>query len=468
VRVEAHTVTVTNGAQIQSGTFGRGKGGDLTVMAQGAVSVDGFGGGLLSLITANSDMGAIGDAGSVRVKARTVTATNGAQISSVTFGAGQGGSVRVKARGSVTFTGTSPEGETLLGVLIPGDRTFPSGAVVNSHGAGAPGIVRVTAPRVTLAEGGRISSLNIASAAAGGTVIVRAAETLAISGAGSGLRTSSFGPGPGGDIAVTAGTITLTDGAGFSAESITRGDAAGSGNAGNVQVTVRQSLLIENSSVTTEATQADGGNITVRAQTMVRLRNSQMTATVRGGPQTRGGNITIDPEFVILENSAIIANAVEGRGGNIQITAQEAFLADPTSRVDATALAEVGIDGTVDIRAPVTNVSGTFAPLPQRFGRELALLGGLCAQRLRGGERSSFVLARRDGLPLEPGMLLPSPLVNVSPAEVESRREQQRPSVTQVGLLRVDDHGTLHIRGAQGQSPFLGGLDGPCAPWGGR
>ena len=57
----------------------------------------------------------------------------------------------------------------------------------------------------------------------------------------------------------------------------------------------------------------------------------------------------------------------------------------------------------VDIRAPVTNVSGTIAPLPQRFGRELALLGGLCAQRLRGGERSSFVLARRDGLPIEPG-----------------------------------------------------------------
>ena len=54
----------------------------------------------------------------------------------------------------------------------------------------------------------------------------------------------------------------------------------------------------------------------------------------RRGPQTTGGNITIDPEFVILQNSQIVANAFAGQGGNIQITA-EAFLADPDSRVDA-------------------------------------------------------------------------------------------------------------------------------------
>ena len=44
--------------------------------------------------------------------------------------------VTVMARERVTFRGTSPEGEAPLGVLIPGDRTFPSGAFANSHGAG--------------------------------------------------------------------------------------------------------------------------------------------------------------------------------------------------------------------------------------------------------------------------------------------------------------------------------------------
>ena len=164
------------------------------------------------------------------------------------------------ARERVTFRGTSPEGEALLGVLVPGDRTFPSGAFANSHGAGAPGIVQVTAPEVMLAAGGRISSLNIASERAGGTVIVQAPDTLTIAGVGSSLRTRSFGPGQGGNIAVNAGTVSLTEGADLSAASIKTGDAQVLGDAGNVTVTVSKSLLMQNSSVTTEASQADGGN----------------------------------------------------------------------------------------------------------------------------------------------------------------------------------------------------------------
>src|SRR5262249_57429526 len=111
---------------------------------------------------------------------------------------GQGGNVTVIARERVTFSGTSPEGEDLRGERVPGDRTFPSGAFANSHGTGAPGTVQVTAPEVLLAEGGRISSLNIASERAGGTVIVQASDTLTIAGSGSGLGARSFWRGRGG------------------------------------------------------------------------------------------------------------------------------------------------------------------------------------------------------------------------------------------------------------------------------
>jgi hypothetical protein len=178
-----------------------------------------------------------------------------------------------------------------------------------------------------------------------------------------------------------------------------------------------------------------------------------------------GGNITIDPEFVIVQNSQIVANANRGQGGNIQITAG-VFLADPTSRVDASS--DLGIDGTVDIRAPVTNVSGTIAPLPQDFGRQLELLCGRCAQRLRGGERSSFVLARRDGLPLEPGTPLFSPLLGAASGGAGSGQGQGHPSVTQAGVLRVDDNGSLRIKEAHEQISLQGALDWQCAPWGSR
>src|SRR5438132_1116793 len=257
-------------------------------------------------------------------------------------------------------------------------------------------MVQVTAPEVMLAEGGRISSLNIASERAGGRVIVHAPNILTISGVGSSLRTRSFGPGRGGDIEVNAGTVSLTAGADLSAASIKTGNATGSGDAGNVMVTVSKSLLMQNSSVTTEANQAAGGNIHLTAPQMIRLRDSQITAAVGGGPETVGGNITIDPQFVLLQNSQIVATAVQGRGGNIRIQAQQAFLADPASLVSASST--LGINGQVDIQAPVKSISGAVAPLPQAFAQAATLLRSPCAARPHEGTVRTLVERGRDGV----------------------------------------------------------------------
>ena len=83
-------------------------------------------------------------------------------------------------------------------------------------------------------------------------------------------------------------------------------------------------------------------------------------------------------------------------------------MADPASRIDASSA--LGISGTVDIQAPVTSLSGTLAPLPQAFVSAAALLPAQCAARAQGGRYSSLVLGGRDGLPADPGGVLPSPL----------------------------------------------------------
>ena len=84
------------------------------------------------------------------------------------------------------------------------------------------------------------------------------------------------------------------------------------------------------------------------------------------------------------------------------------FLADPDSVVDASS--KLGIDGEVDIQSPVTNLSGALAPLPEAVLQAAALLREACAVQLQEGQVSSLVLGGRDGLPLEPGGPLPSPL----------------------------------------------------------
>jgi tetratricopeptide (TPR) repeat protein len=67
---------------------------------------------------------------------------------------------------------------------------------------------------------------------------------------------------------------------------------------------------------------------------------------------------------------------------------------------------EVGIDGEIDIRAPVTDISGAVAPLPQNFAQAAALYQR-CAEQLREGKTHSFVLAGHDDMPGEPSGMLP-------------------------------------------------------------
>jgi len=242
-------------------------------------------------------------------------------------------------------------------------------------------------------------------------------------------------------VLLQARQVQLTNGASISAES------TGPGDAGNITITTGDSFLSTNGSVVTRATQADGGNIRITAPNFLRLRDSRITAEVGGGAQTVGGNITIDPQFVLLQNSQIVANAFAGTGGNIRIQAQQVFLADPASRVSASSA--LGINGVVNIQAPVTSISGAVAPLPQEFASTAELLRDRCAERLRGGTVSRFVLGGRDGVPLEPGSLLLSPPV---------QGEQSAPALMPDAAAGQREAFFMHVRG-------LAALDVECARW---
>jgi hypothetical protein len=291
-----------------------------------------------------------------------------------------------------------------------------------------------------------VGNQRLVGAGQGGTITVTATDTVAISGRNSGLSTSTMGPGHGGEITLQARQLQLTDGAIIAAES------TGTGNAGSLTLTARDTLLLRgHSAVTTAASEATGGNIQVTASSLVRLQDSQITATVGGGAGD-GGNVIIDPEFIVLQGSQITANAFAGTGGRITLTASKAFLADPSSVI--TASSTLGINGEVNIQAPVTNLSGTLVPLPQAFARATELLSTRCAERLRQGTVSSLVVRGRYGMPARPGGVLPMPLSLARPEAAEAggtAEPQEDTSASRVGVLHIDDHGQLQVRGWQGQ-----------------
>ena len=115
----------------------------------------------------------------------------------------------------------------------------------------------------------------------------------------------------------------------------------------------------------------------------------------------------IDPVLVLLENgSRIVAQAGTGIGGAISITA-DLFLKSDDSVVDASA-GDPRLSGTVEIRSPDVNISGTLKTLPESFLDAAELIRERCAAR-RVGSAGSLVLSGRQGLPPSPdGFLLAS------------------------------------------------------------
>ena len=219
------------------------------------------------------------------------------------------------------------------------------------------------------------------------------------------ISSSSSGAGPSGAITVTAAeSVTLNNGS-----SVTAG-STGPANAGNIAINAGSQFLSQNASVTTESSQGSGGNIVVQATDSIRLINSSISTSVQGGPDTSGGNITIDPTIMTLQNSQILAQAVQGQGGNISIVAGT-FLADPTSIVSASS--QFGLSGAVNIQSPLSMLSGTLATLPQRPLQVQHLLQQRCAAQ-GNGQLSSLVVAGRDTLPYEPGGWLMSSLALLS------------------------------------------------------
>lgn len=402
------------GSGIFTDTQGTGAGGNINILTQSLTVQNG---GTLSAVTSGTASTATG--GAITVNGNAVTLDTGGTMTATTTGQGAAGQIDLQGLGSPA---------QLLSIDGAG-----SGIYTDTYGTGRGGNIFVDANAVTVQNGGRISALTSGTdaSAIGGTITVNGNQvqvnsggliTAATTGLGeggsininaantfssnAGAVTTTASEASGGDIHITGGqSVTLTNGASISASS------TGVGDAGNIHINAGQNYTSNQASVTTEAAQASGGNITIIATDTVRLTDSEINASVEGSSTTVGGNIIIDPNFVILQNSQILAQAIQGQGGNISITTNT-FLPDANSVVSASS--QFGVSGTVNIQSPISQAGGKLSPLPNNPLINAALVSQRC-QALAQSEMSSFTVAGRDTLPMEPGGWLTSPLASVSP-----------------------------------------------------
>ena len=417
ITINARIVELKEGSVIQTSTPDDGRAGNINITATERVTLDDQGNRISSpaglLSNSTGDFGSFGNSGSITVKTPQLEIFGGAQINTSTRSSGNAGVISISST-SATISGErlfeTPDSIFQIGsTRASGIYTRTVGSQFCSGRCGNAGNVTVTTGSLNLESGGTINSGTINSGA-GGSITINAANTVTMSGTmqdgtPSGVFSRTIGvaldSGNGGNIALTAGqSVAISDGASVSASS------TGPGNAGNILIDAGQQLdLMGNSSVTTEAKQASGGDIDIRAINRVRLVDSSINTSVFGG-DGNGGNITIDPNVVVLQGSQVKAEAFQGVGGDITITTP-LFLADSTSTVSA--LSPFGLNGRVTIQSPTSNLSGSLGPLTSNPSQAQALLTQRCAA-LANGQTSSFVVAGREQLPSDPGGWLNSPL----------------------------------------------------------
>jgi large exoprotein involved in heme utilization and adhesion len=127
-----------------------------------------------------------------------------------------------------------------------------------------------------------------------------------------------------------------------------------------------------------------------------------------------GGNITINTDTLVAvpkENSDITANAQQGFGGRVSITAQGIFGTQFRDRLtplsDITATSELGpeFNGTVQIDIRGIDPNRGLAELPETLADSGNQIAQTCSSQARN---NSFVVTGRGGLPPTPSEALNS------------------------------------------------------------
>jgi len=449
IMITTGTIDMADDSVIKTSTFGSsasGDAGNIVIIADGLVMTGD------ATINSSTELGSQGAGGGVTVDAGTIEMRDQAWIISYTETTRDAGTIDIDSDSlsmtdqSVISTATFASGNGGTITIDTGQLTLSGDAVITSgtEGSGNAGDVIITVNDRIDASG----NTTISSESEGGNFFVRGGPNLTgTTGGGDGglvqltanridltgnavIASGTAGSGAGGDVVLNAGNVTLAPVSGISAVS------TGAGNAGNIAVTAGDSLEMDGGYIRTRAVTSDGGNIAINAPNLVYLLNSEITTSVESG-FGNGGNITIDPQFVILNNSRIVANAFGGNGGNILIVANN-FVSSADSIVDASSA--LGINGTVNIQSPDTDLSSGLTDLPESFLNVAALLREPCRAR-RSINQSSFIVRGRSAIP--PGPMSPLPVSATGTDAMISRDMQDAPGPSEQGLALTGSSETV-------------------------
>ena len=319
---------VNEGAQISTGSIGKGLGGELNINALESVELIGIsadGSGLTSFA------GAEGKGGLINIKTKDLILRNGGFIATESFGSsennetgniasGAGGDVIVNASNSVTiFEGEGITAET-FGKANAGNITINTGVLTIQKA----GTITVASAYEYEAEGDS------------GNLTINASKAVNLSGKDSRLEATGTLLGKAGNLTIKTGQMNISDGAIVTVNNL-------EGQAGNLTIDA-DSLLVtgKKSSIIGSTESGRAGNVSIRARNSVTL-NNQGEISVQADGIGKAGNLAIETgELQISSRGRTTVSSTKGQAGNLNIYADNVFL----DRGFLTAeTAETGVNG---------------------------------------------------------------------------------------------------------------------------
>lgn len=436
ITIETQRLLIQDGGLIASSTFTAGQAGNVTIKAAESVELigtnpdSGLSGGITTGVEVDSITGirGTGNGGNLTIQTRRLLVQGGGQIGSSTRADGNAGDLFIDASDSVELIGTALVADAELGssgLFVSAERGFDG----EEGATGNVGNLTVNTRRLLIQDGGRISADNF-GLATGGDLTINTRELRMES--GGTVRANSFSEGSGGMLTVNAENVRISGNIILGDQLINSGlfvSGEGSGAAGSLEVNAASVELNNTAKLAADST-AGSGNIRVQARDLLVLRDNSQISTNSTG-QEPGGNINLTTNNIVaIGNSDITANATNSQGGRVSINAIGIFglqyqLAQ-TLNNDITATGgNPELSGVVEINSPEVDVTSGLVYLPTN----VINIAGLIAQSActsQEAESSSFVVTGRGGLPPNPALPATNEVVTAEWARATNRNQNTR------------------------------------------
>jgi filamentous hemagglutinin family protein len=340
IDINAASVFLKNGAQIDSSNSGGRQAGTINIEARDSVSIE-------SGSTISSQTDGQGSGGSIQIKAGSFSLTNGSRLNSSTIGLGNAGKISLTVR----------DATTIANGFINSSAGVAIGEVV-----GNAGDIEIQTGALSMTDGAGFFTANTGGTRAG-NIIINARDNVSLN------KSYIHNPNPSNSV---SGNVNIN------AKSFSAVDSAlivatfGSSNAGNIVINTSESVIVSRVNpdlnqlagirlttpgiYTSTTATGNAGNLTVQTGTLQVLGGARLSAST-SGPGV-GGALTVNASSVELSGISADGQSPSGlftetRGvglaGSLTVNAQQVTVKDDAQISAATT--NSGLGGNIKVAA---------------------------------------------------------------------------------------------------------------------